>query len=157
MDQYRMRTPLGILQIEGDSQGLSAVFFNEADEEPSQHIPNSLSQAVLQLHEYFNKHRVSFNLSLQPIGTEFQKKVWAHLQTIPFGRTASYQQIANELGDPNVIRAAATANGKNPLAIIIPCHRVIGTDGSLTGYAGGLHRKKWLLAHESPVKQGELF
>ena len=76
---------------------------------------------------------------------------------IPFGKTTSYQSVANRLGDPKVIRAAASANGKNPIAIIIPCHRIIGSDGSLTGYAGGLQRKKWLLDHESPVKQGELF
>lgn len=114
-------------------------------------------QAVEQLQQYFSKKRTSFDLQLAPQGTQFQQKVWKELERIPFGRTTSYQQMAHQLGDPKVIRAAAAANGKNPISIVIPCHRVIGSDGSLTGYAGGLHRKKWLLAHESPVTQGELF
>lgn len=120
-------------------------------------IPKELKPAVDQLAEYFEGKRTHFELKLNPEGTEFQKKVWKKLEEIPFGKTISYQQIANQLGDPKVIRAAASANGKNPIAIIIPCHRVIGSDGSLTGYAGGLHRKKWLLEHESPSKQGVLF
>lgn len=113
--------------------------------------------ALNQLAEYFEGRRTQFELKLSPKGTEFQKKVWNQLMHIPYGKTQTYQQIANQLGDPKAIRAAATANGKNPISIIIPCHRVIGSDGSLTGYAGGLHRKKWLLEHESPVKQGVLF
>jgi len=113
--------------------------------------------ALKQLAEYFNGIRTQFELKLSPNGTEFQKKVWNQLMQIPFGRTQTYQQMANQLGDPKVIRAAAAANGKNPISIIIPCHRVIGSDGSLIGYAGGLHRKKWLLEHENPVKQGKLF
>ena len=116
-----------------------------------------IKQAIQQFKEYFEGTRTSFDLKLTPQGTEFQKRVWKLLEEIPYGRTASYQQIANKLGDPKVIRAAASANGKNPIAIIIPCHRVIGSDGSLTGYAGGLHRKKWLLEHESPVTQQSLF
>lgn len=119
--------------------------------------PQLLEEAVQQLKEYFSKSRTQFSLKLNPQGTEFQKKVWNTLQTVDFGKTRTYQQIANTLGDPKVIRAAASANGRNPIAIIIPCHRIIGSDGSLTGYAGGLHRKKWLLEHESPIKQGELF
>ena len=96
-------------------------------------------------------------MKLSPEGTEFQKKVWSELLNIPYGKTATYQQMANTLGDPKVIRAAASANGKNPISIVIPCHRVIGSDGSLTGYAGGLHRKKWLLEHENPSAQQSLF
>ncbi|MDB4292924.1 methylated-DNA--[protein]-cysteine S-methyltransferase, partial [Maribacter sp.] len=99
----------------------------------------------------------TFNLELNPMGTDFQKKVWDALLEIPFGKTHSYMQLSKTLGDPKAIRAVAAANGKNPLWIIVPCHRVIGSDGSLTGYASGLHRKKWLLEHESPSKQQSLF
>ncbi|NJW55210.1 methylated-DNA--[protein]-cysteine S-methyltransferase, partial [Salinimicrobium oceani] len=98
-----------------------------------------------------------FNLKLNPQGTEFQKKVWQALLNIPYGRTASYMELSKEIGDPLAIRAVAAANGKNPLWILIPCHRVIGSDGSLTGYAGGLWRKKWLLEHEQQEKQQSLF
>ncbi len=156
MDQYSINTPIGSLSIYGDDIGISEVVFQES-KIASEKIPNNLKEAVIQLAEYFEGKRNQFNLQLNPKGTDFQKKVWQQLLKIPFGKTTSYQEMANKLGDPKVIRAAASANGKNPIAIIIPCHRVIGSDGSLTGYAGGLHRKKWLLEHESPVKQGELF
>ena len=101
--------------------------------------------------------RNEFSFALQPAGTDFQQKVWKTLLEIPFGKTISYQELAERLGDPLVIRAAASANGKNPIAVAIPCHRVIGSDGSMTGYAGGLSRKAWLIEHESPVKQMSLF
>ena len=156
MDLYSINSPIGALSIYGDAMGISEVVFRES-EITSEQIPDSLKDAVNQLTEYFEGKRNHFNLQLNPKGTDFQKKVWQQLQQIPFGKTTSYQAMANLLGDPKVIRAAASANGKNPIAIIIPCHRVIGSDGSLTGYAGGLHRKKWLLEHESPIRQGELF
>jgi len=152
-----VKTPLGTVELQGNASGLASVHFMEGEVAASEVIPEVLLDAVTQLKEYFSKKRTRFELSLQPNGTQFQKKVWKQLETIPFGKTVSYQNMANALGDPKVIRAAASANGKNPIAIIIPCHRVIGSDGSLTGYASGLHRKKWLLAHESPVRQGELF
>lgn len=152
-----LKTPIGTLRIEGNASGLTAVGFIETDEDLSKTVPVELKEAVQQLKEYLEGNRNQFELDLAPQGTEFQKRVWKELANIPFGKTMSYQQIANLLGDANVIRAAATANGKNPIAIIIPCHRVIGSDGSLTGYAGGLHRKKWLLDHENPVKQQSLF
>ena len=157
MEHFIMSTPLGFLRIEGDANGLAVVEFLDATEESGKKLPEVLKSAVGQLDEYFRKKRHTFELMLNPQGTEFQKQVWKQLLDIPFGRTKTYQEMANSLGDPKVIRAAASANGKNPVAIIIPCHRVIGSDGSFTGYAGGLHRKKWLLEHESPVKQGELF
>ena len=157
MELAYIKTPVGTVQLQGDASGLASVHFMEGDVVASEVIPEVLLDAVTQLKEYFSKERTRFELSLQPNGTQFQKKVWKQLETIPFGKTVSYQNMANALGDPKVIRAAASANGKNPIAIIIPCHRVIGSDGSLTGYASGLHRKKWLLAHESPVRQGELF
>lgn len=157
METAYLDTPIGTLKIEGSSEGVSAIIFSEEAIPENQKIPNNLQKATTQLQEYFNKERTEFSLQLAPQGTQFQQKVWKELQTIPFGKTTSYQQMANQLGNPKVIRAAASANGKNPVSIVIPCHRVIGSDGSLTGYAGGLERKKWLLAHESPVRQGELF
>jgi methylated-DNA-[protein]-cysteine S-methyltransferase len=111
----------------------------------------------MQLKEYFEGNLTHFQFKMNPNGTDFQKKVWEELLKIPFGKTASYQEVTNKLGDPKAIRAVANANGKNPLWIVVPCHRVIGSDGSLTGYAGGLWRKKWLLEHENPVKQQSLF
>lgn len=157
METTCLKTPVGTLKISGDPEGISEVKFTEDPEIAYDKTPSVLAEAVKQLKEYFNKERSHFNLKLNPQGTEFQKKVWDALQSVEFGKTQTYQQIANSLGDPKVIRAAAAANGRNPIAIIIPCHRIIGSDGSLTGYAGGLHRKKWLLEHESRFKQGELF
>ncbi|PKA82863.1 methylated-DNA-[protein]-cysteine S-methyltransferase [Ulvibacter sp. MAR_2010_11] len=157
METSFLQSPIGIIKITGDSSGIRSVEFTDASEIIAAEIPSELFEATTQLTEYFEGKRSQFDLQLSPEGTEFQKKVWHLLTTIPFGKTSSYQEIANKLGDPKVIRAAASANGKNPIAIIIPCHRVIGSDGSLTGYAGGLHRKKWLLEHENPVKQQSLF
>ena len=154
-------SPIGNIRLTFNSKyELTAAHFN--DEETLLPTANAnrikeIENAIKQFEEYFEGKRTQFDLKLAPEGTEFQKKVWNQLQEIKFGKTVSYQQMANQLGDPKVIRAAASANGKNPISIIIPCHRVIGSDGSLTGYAGGLYRKKWLLAHESPVKQGVLF
>lgn len=158
METAYIKTPVGILEIKGNGEGVVSVLFK--DEENafiSEKIPKDLKEIVLQLQEYFEGKRKDFSIKLSPEGTDFQKKVWKQLEKIPFGKTTSYQQMANQLGDPKVIRAAASANGKNPISIIIPCHRVIGSDGSLTGYAGGLHRKKWLLEHESPAPQQSLF
>lgn len=153
-----LKTPIGVLELVGNAEGLLEVkFMDSAPEQISKKIPEELKNAVAQLQEYFECKRDKFCLKLSPQGTEFQKKVWQQLQEIPYGKTQSYQQMAMLLGNPKVIRAAASANGKNPISIIIPCHRVIGSDGSLTGYAGGLHRKKWLLEHESPLRQQTLF
>ncbi len=153
-----IETPLGIATITGDKNGVSSVSVTKTSTNiSSTNIPAFLQDAVTQLQEYFDGNRTNFDLLLNPSGTDFQKKVWDELLTIPFGKTATYLDIAKRLGDPKCIRAAASANGKNPLWIIVPCHRVIGSDGSLTGYAGGLWRKKWLLDHENPVKQQSLF
>ena len=152
-----INTPLGSAKLEGDENGLTYVTVLETNEPESKIIPEDLEDAVYQLNEYFEGKRQNFDLLLNPEGTEFQKKVWAALLEIPFGKTISYLELSMKLGDVKAIRAVASANGKNPLWIIIPCHRVIGSDGSLTGYAGGLHRKKWLLNHESPSKQQTLF
>ena len=157
MERVFINTPIGTIEIKGDAAGLSSVHFKDSEEKTSAIIPEYLQETVNQLQEYFEGTRTEFSLKLNPNGTDFQKRVWKKLEEIPFAKTVSYQTIANRLGDPKVIRAAASANGKNPIAIIIPCHRVIGSDGSLTGYASGLHRKKWLLDHECPVKQQSLF
>ncbi len=157
MDTIYFKSPVGTLEIKGNQDGLFSLHFMDSEEKSTKEIPKHLQKTVSQLQEYFEGSRTEFNLKLNPQGTEFQKRVWEQLQEIPFSKTVSYQTIANRLGDPKVIRAAASANGKNPIVIIIPCHRVIGKDGSLTGFGGGLHRKKWLLDHENPVKQQSLF
>ncbi|MUH35033.1 methylated-DNA--[protein]-cysteine S-methyltransferase [Zobellia amurskyensis] len=157
METAFINTPLGVTKLEGDSDGLASIKVLDADETISSHIPDSLKIAAEQLQQYFEGNRDNFDIALNPQGTDFQKRVWEALLKIPFGKTVSYLDLSKTLGDPKAIRAVAAANGKNPLWIIIPCHRVIGSDGSLTGYAGGLHRKKWLLEHESPFKQQSLF
>ncbi len=157
MEEAFINTPIGIAKLEGDALGLSSISVLNTEECITQIIPEVLEDAVYQLNEYFEGKRTGFDLILNPSGTDFQQKVWKGLLEIPYGKTVSYLQLSKSLGDVKAIRAVAAANGKNPLWIIVPCHRVIGSDGSLTGYAGGLSRKKWLLAHESPVKQQSLF
>ena len=156
MDTCFISSPLGITKISGDENGI-AIISVLSEGEISTTIPNNLQEAVLQLEEYFEGKRTDFTFKLNPKGTDFQQKVWQELRNIPFGKTISYLDLSKKLGDVKVIRAAASANGKNPLWIVVPCHRVIGTDGSLTGYAGGLWRKKWLLEHENPTTQQSLF
>lgn len=157
MNKVFLKTPLGNAILEGDSKGISKLTLAEEVPEITTTPAPELQEAINQLQQYFAGERKEFDLKLNPQGTEFQKKVWQALLTIPYGRTTSYMDLSKELGDPLAIRAVAAANGKNPLWILIPCHRVIGSDGSLTGYAGGLWRKKWLLEHEQPVKQQSLF
>ena len=157
MEVAYIKTPLGIAKLEGDADGLRAITVLDNDEKVTDLVPEALEDTVYQLNEYFEGMRKRFDLKLNPDGTDFQQRVWTALQNIPFGKTVSYLELSKILGDVKAIRAVAAANGKNPLWIVVPCHRVIGSDGSLTGYAGGLHRKKWLLAHESPAKQQSLF
>lgn len=157
MEICHIETPLGHAKIVGDDKGITSVSILNTKEELSSVIPEVLLECVTQLKAYFKNERKTFNLKLNPEGTIFQKKVWNQLEIIPYGKTISYLQLSKQLGDAKVIRAAANANGKNPLWIIVPCHRVIGSNGSLTGYAGGLHRKQWLLNHESEYKQQSLF
>ena len=155
------KTPIGIAEIIGDENGIQSVsVLNDdaiSDEILNQGVPTCLQDCVTQLEEYFVGKRTNFDLKLNPKGTDFQKKVWQELLNISFNKTRTYLEQSKALGDVKAIRAVASANGKNPIWIIIPCHRVIGSDGSLTGYAGGIWRKKWLLAHENPVKQQSLF
>ncbi|MFV8357077.1 methylated-DNA--[protein]-cysteine S-methyltransferase [Flavobacterium sp. XS1P32] len=156
METVYIKTPLGIAAITGDVHGVSEITVLDEGEVSAQ-IPVFLRDAVQQLQEYFNSQRTDFTFKLNPKGTDFQQKVWNALLDIPFGKTRTYLEQSKFLGDPKAIRAVASANGKNPLWIVVPCHRVIGSDGSLTGYAGGLWRKKWLLEHENPSPQHSLF
>ena len=151
-----IKTPLGIATIIGDENGVSEISVSQ-EGEVSTIITAVLQEAVLQLQDYFEKKRTSFDIKINLKGTELQRKVWKGLLEIPFGKTMSYMELSKNMGDAKAIRAVASANGKNPLWIVVPCHRVIGADGSLTGYAGGLWRKKWLLEHENPTTQQSLF
>ena len=157
MESVIIKTPIGFTEIKGDENGISKIYVLDESEELSTIIPNDLIEVVTQLQEYFIGKRTEFTFKLNPKGTEFQKKVWQELLQIPYGKTCSYLELSKKLGNAKAIRAVASANGKNPLWIVVPCHRVIGTDGSLKGYAGGLWRKKWLLEHENPIKQESLF
>jgi methylated-DNA-[protein]-cysteine S-methyltransferase len=153
-----LQTPLGIAYIEGDADGLQIVSITN-DPIPSNFvsIPEDLTSGAQQLSDYFAGKRTVFDLKLNPKGTDFQKRVWEELLKVPFGRTMSYLDLSRRLGDEKAIRAVAAANGKNPIWLIVPCHRIIGSDGSLTGYAGGLWRKKWLIEFEKGGLQGSLF
>ena len=157
METCIITSPLGFTKIVGDEDGIASISILNSEEKIIDVIPIELEDCVRQLNEYFEGIRTQFDLQLNPEGTAFQKRVWKELQTIPYGKTISYLQLSQQLGDVKAIRAVANANGRNPLWIVIPCHRVIGSNGSLTGYAGGLHRKQWLLEHESPYKQQSLF
>lgn len=157
METCIITSPLGYTKVIGDEDGISSVTVLNSEETITDIIPEALQDCVYQLNEYFEGTRKQFSLKLNPKGTDFQQNIWRLLQTIPYGKSISYLNLSKRFGDVKAIRAVANANGKNPLWIIIPCHRVIGSDGSLTGYAGGLHRKQWLLNHESPVKQQSLF
>ncbi len=152
-----LKTPLGTAKIVGDLQGITSISVHDHNMENLDEIPPELKEAVSQLKEYFQGDRKEFTIKLNPTGTPFQKQVWIELQKIPFGRTISYLDLSKKLGDPKAIRAVAAANGKNPIWIAIPCHRVVGSKGEMVGYAGGIHRKKWLLNHERDEKQQSLF
>lgn len=157
METCIIKSPLGFTKIVGDKDGICNITILNSEEKVTDVIPIELEDCVIQLNEYFEGSRKQFDLKLHAEGTPFQKKVWEYIEQIPYGKTISYLDLSKQLGDLKAIRAVANANSKNPLWIVVPCHRVIGSDGSLTGYAGGLHRKKWLLDHENPYKQQSLF
>lgn len=152
-EEYRVyyQSPIGWIRITGGEEGIRSVYFVEDEEATAGEIPPCLQECVRQLDEYFRGQRRVFSLKLLPGGTEFQQRVWAQLLKVPYGSTASYRDIALALGDSDAVRAVGSANGKNPIAIIIPCHRIIGSDGKLIGYGGGVWRKEWLLRHERGV------
>jgi len=153
MYQLTMTSPIGRLTLLSDGDRLTRILFpgegsTEADgAEAGPDLP-VLTAARDQLAEYFDGTRRSFDLPLEPGGTEFQRSVWRLLLGIPFGKTTTYGKLAGKLGNPKANRAVGAANGRNPLPIVVPCHRVIGSDGKLTGFAGGLPVKQWLLEHE---------
>lgn len=157
MDSCCIASPIGYISINGDKNGITHIKMLNSEAVLSETIPDTLNDCVHQLNAYFEGSLNQFNLKLNPQGTPFQQNVWQYLLDIPYGKTLSYLELSKQLGDVKAIRAVAASNGKNPIAIVIPCHRVIGSDGSLTGYAGGLYRKQWLLNHESPNKQQTLF
>ena len=151
------QSPVGLLRISGTNDFICQVSFRDKAEETladTDDIPPLLIECTEQLIQYFNGQRRVFELPLHQPGSGFQQGTWTILMTIPFGKTISYMQQSIKLGDPKAIRAVAAANGRNDIAIIVPCHRVIGTNRSLTGYAGGLWRKKWLLDHETRITHG---
>jgi methylated-DNA-[protein]-cysteine S-methyltransferase len=138
------------LQITSENDAITSVsFWKESRQE--ERITTVIEQCILELDEYFHRGRKFFTVELNPMGTAFQKKVWTELINIPFGKTISYEALAILLGDVKAIRAVGLANGQNPIGIIVPCHRVIGKNGDLTGYAGGLENKEWLLYHEGSI------
>jgi methylated-DNA-[protein]-cysteine S-methyltransferase len=150
-------SPTGLIKITAIENGISEILFCEERQE-DENRSDVVDRCIEELDEYFHRGRKFFSVSLNLQGTVFQKKVWNELLTIPFGTTVSYEQIAVRIGDIKAIRAVGLANGLNPVAIIVPCHRVIGKNGDLTGYAGGLEVKEWLLYHEgSLLKQLQLF
>jgi methylated-DNA-[protein]-cysteine S-methyltransferase len=154
-----LETPVGILRISATSQAISEIMFtNHAALPAAKPVSDAASDLIIeccnQLNRYFIGNLRTFSFTIEQPGTAFQQKVWQQLSVIPYGETISYLTLAKRLGDVKVIRAAASANGRNNLSIVTPCHRVIGTSGELVGYAGGLWRKKWLLAHEMKHAHG---
>ncbi len=142
-------SPLGILKISADEKGIKEIDFVKKGIKSTQNSScEIIDQCIRQLDEYFQGKRETFELKLNPKGTEFQKRVWKELWKIPYGKTLSYGDIARRIKNQEAVRAVGQAIGRNPISIIIPCHRVIGGNGSLTGFASGLWRKEWLLKHE---------
>ena len=150
------QSTIGLIEVTGSEKGIASLYFIEQGVEENG-IPLCLKEGIKQLDEYFKGKRKEFSLKLDIQGTDFQKVVWQELQKIPFGKTVSYLNIAAALGDKNSTRAVGNANGNNKISILIPCHRVIGNNGKLTGYAGGLDRKQWLINFENNGIQKSLF
>jgi methylated-DNA-[protein]-cysteine S-methyltransferase len=150
------KSPLGPVEISGMQDCILSVDFVEDMLPQDADLPFCLKTCLKQIDEYFSGKRKEFLLKLDPQGTLFQRRVWQQLEKIPFGAVVSYREIASIIGKPKACRAVGSANGKNPIAIIIPCHRVIGSDGSLTGYGGGLWRKEWLIEHEKGYQPNDI-
>lgn len=145
-------SPVGLLRLTANATHLfSASFLENEPETDSPHLPDCLLQAQAQLQEYFAGQRLSFDLPMAALGTAFQQQVWQALRQIPAGRTDSYLGLAKRLGNPAAVRAVGLANGANPFLVLVPCHRIVGANRKLVGYAGGLWRKQWLLQHEAKM------
>lgn len=156
VDTAVYESPLGRLRLVGQHGFLTGVYFDDHVDGPqisedTRELPEAFHHVMSQLDEYFAGDRQVFDLPMRPVGSAFQQRVWAGLLEIDFGTTLSYGDLAGRLGDRKASRAVGRANGKNPISIIVPCHRVVGADGSLTGYGGGLDRKLWLLRHEGAL------
>jgi methylated-DNA-[protein]-cysteine S-methyltransferase len=151
-----LKTPLGYLEINGTEKGITKIEFLNSRVRINR-VPALLKPCIEQLKEYFAGKRKSFTIDLDLSGSQFQLKVWNELNGIPYGTTISYLELARRVGDVKALRAVGGANGANPVVILIPCHRVIGSDGRLVGYGGGIKRKKWLLEHEHAFAQRDLF
>ena len=149
------QTPIGIIEICSNEIAIVGCNFVDKMHKDTEKT-EILDEALEQLDSYFKGKRTNFDLKLFLDGTEFQKKVWKELQKIPFGYTVSYKEIANRIGRRNAVRAVGNANGKNPVSIIVPCHRVIGSDGQLIGYGGGIEKKKWLIQFEKSILIGHM-
>ena len=141
------KSPIGLIEVGGTDEAIASLYFVEEAHEGVKTSP-LVERAIEQLDAYFNRSLRQFDLPLDMQGTDFQRQVWKRLQAIPYGQTASYLDVANALGKPKAVRAVGAANGQNPISIVVPCHRVIGSNGDLIGYGGGLWRKEWLLRHE---------
>lgn len=159
MQTYRAchHSQIGPLEVVGNQKGILTIIFGADEFETDRNLPAIMTECLRQLTDYFKGRRRKFSVPLVLEGTDFQKAVWRQLQKIPFGQTASYGDVARAVGSPRACRAVGNANNKNPIPLIIPCHRVIGSDGKLVGFGGGIWRKEWLLEHEqSPLLyQGE--
>ncbi len=142
------RSPIGFLEVVGTEEGIVSIEFSDGRAVPAGPPAPCLKECFRQLEEYFDGRRRAFSLRLDLRGTPFQKRVWDELLKVPFGRTVAYRDVAAALGNSRATRAVGGANHRNPVSIVVPCHRVVGADGGLTGYGGGLWRKEWLLAHE---------
>jgi methylated-DNA-[protein]-cysteine S-methyltransferase len=151
LDKGYLFTDIGALEVAGTERGIVSVTFVENVDTRAACVTSVVRQCITELNQYFGGKRRRFSVPLNPGGTEFRRLVWHALQEIPFGQTKSYRDIAVAIDRPRSAHAVGGAVGRNPIAIIVPCHRVIGSDGSLTGYAGGLDRKQWLLEHERRV------
>lgn len=154
--QVDYQTPIGVLEIIGTEEAISSIMFADQDtviHQLNKETPPVLQTCYAQMDDYFQGLLQDFSFPYINVGTEFQKTVWNALTTIPYAETGSYKDIAVAIGNEKAIRAVGSANGKNKLSIVIPCHRIIGSNGKSTGYAGGLWRKEWLLEHEQKFKQ----
>ncbi|MEA0563093.1 methylated-DNA--[protein]-cysteine S-methyltransferase [Lysinibacillus irui] len=157
MKKYKVdyKSPIGIIEIEGSDSAIYGINFAERDEIihiPQQDTPKVLMECAKQLQEYFIGERHDFSFPYVVEGTDFQQAVWQALPTVSYGETASYKDIAVAINNEKAVRAVGSANGKNNISIVVPCHRIIGSNGTLTGYGGGMWRKEWLLQHEQTYK-----
>jgi len=157
-ERYKVdyQSPIGVIEIVGSNEAIYSILFSEEDilvNPLSEDMPQVIKDCYIQLDEYFKGEKYEFTFPMMIEGTPFQQSVWQSLTTIPYAKTASYKHIAVTMGNEKAIRAVGTANGRNKLSIVIPCHRIIGASGKLVGYAGGLWRKEWLLNHEQKFQQ----